>query len=492
MTGMQETEAGPQQIHRDAFYIDGVWSPPSGARRITVLGANTGAPIGSVPEAESADLDLAVMAARRAFDDPHGWATWPAGDRAAVLRRFANALEARREEMIFTISSANGMPISMASEVESALPARVLRYYADLVSAARFEEDRPGMFNDTVTVRREPMGVVGAIVPWNAPQILGCMKYAPALAVGCTVVMKPSPETVLDSYVLAEAALDAGLPAGVMNILPGGSEIGAKLVSHPGVDKVAFTGSTAAGRLVAEACGRLLRPVSLELGGKSAAIMLDDMDLDGESLAQALFNATMVNNGQTCYLSTRILAPKARYAEIVDFMSSFVTDLVLGDSRDPNTQIGPLVSERQRERVEGYIAAGVRDGARLVAGGGRPGDRDQGWFVEPTIFAEVDNHHLIAREEIFGPVLSIIEYSDVEDAIAIANDSDYGLGGTVWTTDPDRGLEIARRVRTGTFGINNCLPDPAAPLGGYKDSGIGREYGPEALSSFQQVKSIYH
>lgn len=492
MTGVEETEHGHAQIHRDGFYIDGGWRAPSGTARITVLGANTGEPIGSVPEAEAADLDLAVMAARRAFDDPQGWATWPAGDRAAVLRRFADAVEARRDEMIFTISSQNGMPITMASAVESALPARVLRYYADLVSSARSEEDRPGMFNDTVTVRREPMGVVGAIVPWNAPQILGCMKYAPALAVGCTIVIKPSPETVLDSYVLAEAALEAGLPAGVMNIVPGGAELGAKLVSHPGVDKVAFTGSTAAGRRVAEACGRLLRPVSLELGGKSAAIMLDDMDLNRESLAQDLFNATMVNNGQTCYLSTRILAPKARYAEVVDFLSSFVADLAVGDSRDPGTQIGPMVSERQRERVEGYIAAGVRDGARLVAGGGRPGGLEQGWFVEPTIFAEVDNHDVIAREEIFGPVLSVIEYADVEDAIAIANDSDYGLGGTVWTTDPERGMEVARRVRTGTFGINNCLPDPAAPLGGYKDSGIGREYGPEALSTYQQVKSIYH
>ena len=340
-------------------------------------------------------------------------------------------------------------------------------------------------------MRREPIGVVGAIVPWNYPQTLAAFKYGAALAAGCTVVMKPSPETVLDAFLLAEAIEAAGIPAGVINIVPGGRELGAYLVAHRDVDKVAFTGSTAAGRRVAETCGRLLRPVTLELGGKSAAIVLEDADLDLAKIGNDLFAATLVNNGQTCYLGTRVLAPRSRYDEVVDTLAAFASSMAVGDALDPGTQIGPMASQTHRDRVEGYIAKGSSDGARLVVGGGRPRDLDRGWFVEPTVFADVDNSSTIAQEEIFGPVLSVIPYGDVDDAIRIANDTDYGLGGSVWTTDAERGKDVARRVRTGTIGINKYLPDPAAPFGGIKASGIGRELGPGAISAYQQFKSIY-
>jgi aldehyde dehydrogenase (NAD+) len=367
----------------------------------------------------------------------------------------------------------------------------VLRYMAGLVANATFEEERPGHLGGTTIVRREPIGVVGGIVPWNYPQTLAAFKYGPALAAGCTIVLKPSPETVLDAFLLAEAAADAGIPPGVINIVPGGREVGAYLVQHRDVDKVAFTGSTAAGRRIAETCGRLLRPVTLELGGKSAAIVLDDADLDLAKIGNDLFAATLVNNGQTCYLGTRVLAPRSRYDEVVDTLAAFASSLAVGDALDPATQIGPMASDRHRDRVEGYIAKGTSDGARLVTGGGRPRDLDRGWFVEPTVFADVDNASTIAQEEIFGPVLAVIPYRDEEDAIRIANDSDYGLGGSVWTTDAEHGKDVARRVRTGTIGINGYLPDPGAPFGGVKASGIGRELGPDAVTAYQQYKSIY-
>jgi len=331
--------------------------------------------------------------------------------------------------------------------------------------------------------------VVGAIVPWNYPQTLALFKLAPLLAAGCTVVMKPSPETVLDSLLLAEAIIEADLPPGVVNIVPGGREVGAYLVEHPRVDKVAFTGSTAAGRLIARRCGELLRPVTLELGGKSAAIVLDDADLSNAT--EALFAATLANNGQTCNIGTRILAPRSRYDEVLEVFSGLAGALQVGDSLDPATQIGPLASARQRERVEGYIAKGRAEGGRVVAGGGRPDSQDRGWFVEPTIFADVDNSDTIAREEIFGPVLAVIPYDGVDQAVAMANDSEFGLGGSVWTNDYERGEAVAKRVQTGSIGINHYMLDPAGPFGGVKASGLGRELGPEGLTAFLQLQSIY-
>ncbi|MCW2720797.1 aldehyde dehydrogenase [Pseudonocardia sp.] len=470
------------------LYIGGGWTSPSSSATITAVSASTEEVLGSVPEGTDADIDRAVDAARRAFDAPDGWSRRSPQERAEVLERFAVALEARGGETARRVSMQNGMPLAVAGQFEAFFPPALLRYYGGLVATTPGEEERPGMLGGASLVIKEPIGVVGAIVPWNVPQGITFLKIAPALAAGCSVVLKPAPETVLDAFLMAEAAIEAGLPEGVLNIVPGGRELGAYLVAHPGVDKVSFTGSTAAGRAIAETCGRLLRPVTLELGGKSAAIVLDDADLS--STIESFFASTLLNNGQICWLGTRVLAPQSRYQEIVDTVTGLASSLVIGDSLDPATQMGPLVSARQRDRVESYIAKGKGEGARLTTGGGRP-DRDKGWFVQPTVFADVDNNHTIAQEEIFGPVLSVIPYRDEDEAVAIANDSDYGLGGSVWTADPDRGAAVARRVRTGTIGVNAYVNDPSVPFGGIKASGMGRELGPEALGAFQVLKTVY-
>ncbi len=477
-------------IEANEHFIGGEWATPLGSERISVLAASTEEPIGSVPEGTNADVDAAVRAARAAFDDPGGWSSWSVEDRAQALERLADSLATRGEEAARRVSLQNGMPISIALATEAIVPSILARYYAGLIRQTTLEEDRTGLLGGTIGVSRKPAGVVGAIVPWNFPQCLTMFKLAPLLAAGCTAVIKPSPETVLDSLLLAEAIIEAEIPAGVVNIVPGGRELGAYLVEHPDVDKVAFTGSTAAGRAIARRCGELLRPVTLELGGKSAAIVLDDADL--AQAAEALFGATLLNNGQTCYLGTRVLAPRSRYDEVLGVLAGLAGALQVGDSLDPETQIGPMVSDRQRKRVEGYIEKGQAEGARIVAGGGgRPEGLDRGWFVQPTVFADVDNGQTIAREEIFGPVLSVIPYDDVEDAVAIANDSEYGLGGSVWTNDPERGERVARRVQTGSIGINHYVLDPAAPFGGVKASGLGRELGPEGLSPYLQLQTIY-
>ncbi|PPJ25685.1 aldehyde dehydrogenase [Nocardia nova] len=478
-------------VERDRFYIGGTWRNPASTNKITVISPNSEQVLGAVPDGSPGDIDAAVAAARAAFDDPSGWSQWAPAQRADALERLADALDKRAPDIVRTVSSQNGMPVAVSERLEAVFPQVLLRYYAGLLRQTPFEETRPGLLGGSTLVGRTPVGVVGAIVPWNFPQALAAFKYAPGLAAGCTFVIKPSPETVFDSYVLAEAVEEAGIPAGVINIVPGGREVGAYLVAHPDVDKVAFTGSTTAGRSIGETCGRLLRPVTLELGGKSAAIILDDADLDLTQVGEQLFSATLLNNGQTCYLGTRVLAPKSRYQEVVDAFSALASSLTVGDSLDPHTQIGPMASARQRERVESYIAKGRGDGARITSGGGRPAGLDAGWFVEPTIFADVENGFAIAQEEIFGPVLSLIAYDGDDEAIRIANDSDYGLGGSVWTADHDRGVEVARRVKSGTIGINNYLPDPTAPFGGIKASGLGRELGPEGLSAYLSSKSIY-
>ena len=474
-------------LDTDKLFIGGDWVSSRGNGRIDVVSPSTEEHVGSVPDGVEADMDAAVAAARRTFDEPTGWSSQSAADRAGVLERLADALDARAEETAQRVAMQNGMPISIARQLEAVIPAAVARYYAGLIGSIELEEERPGLLGGMIRVARKPVGVVAAIVPWNYPQTLAMFKLAPAIAMGCTVVIKPSPETVLDSLVLAEAAEEAGVPAGVLNIVPAGREVGAYLVAHPGVDKVAFTGSTAAGRSIAEVCGRLLRPVSLELGGKSAAIVLEDADLS--QAGEALFGATLLNNGQTCYLGTRILAPRSRYDEVVETVAGIASAMPVGDALDPATMIGPMASARHRDRVEGYIRIAQEEGARLVTGGGRPDGR--GWFVEPTVFADVSNDQRIAREEVFGPVLSIIPYDGEEDAVRIANDSEYGLGGSVWTSDADHGTDVARRIQTGTIGINHYLPDPAAPFGGVKGSGLGRELGPEGLLAYQQLQSIY-
>jgi acyl-CoA reductase-like NAD-dependent aldehyde dehydrogenase len=478
-------------VQREQFYIGGGWRNPASGAKITVVSPNTEQVLGAVPEGTPDDIDAAVAAARAAFDDPTGWSHWAPAQRADAMDRLADALDKRAPRMIEAVSSQNGMPVAVSEKLEAVFPQLLLRYYAGLLRQESFEETRPGLLGGSTLVTRKPIGVVGAIVPWNFPQALAAFKYAPGLAAGCTFVIKPSPETVFDSYVLAEAIEEAGIPAGVINIVPGGRETGAYLVAHPAVDKIAFTGSTVAGRSIAEECGRLLRPVTLELGGKSAAIILDDAELDLMKIGEQLFGATLLNNGQTCYLGTRVLAPQSRYQEVVDVFTGLAASLQVGDSMDPKTQIGPMASARQRDRVESYIAKGRKDGARITVGGGRPQGLDSGWFVEPTIFADVDNRAAIAQEEIFGPVLSLIPYRDDDEAVRIANDSAYGLGGSVWTSDHDRGVALARRINSGTIGINNYLPDPTAPFGGVKSSGLGRELGPEALSAYVVPKSIY-
>lgn len=473
--------------NRTAFFINNEWHKPASSRTFTIVGASTGEPIATVPEAVEADVDAAIAAARRAFDES-GWPQRPATERAAVMERFMAALAARGDQLAEAVSLQNGMPISLSGMLEAQFPLGVLQYYAGLAAAPQEPDVRPSQLGERTLVERQPVGVVAAIVPWNFPVALAMSKIAPAMAAGCTLVIKPSPGTVLDSYILAEAALEAEVPPGVLNWVAADRDVGAYLVSHPGVDKVAFTGSTGAGRAIASACGGLLRPVTLELGGKSAAILLDDADLS--AFLPAMPMVSLLNNGQACYNGTRILAPTHRYDEVVSAMADVMAGLRVGDALDPETHVGPMASEAHRNRVEGYIARG-RDEARLVTGGGRPTAMNRGWFVEPTLFADVDNAATIAQEEIFGPVLAVIPFRDDDDAVRIANDSGFGLGGSVWSRDADRAHGVASRVDTGTIGINGYMPSLGAPFGGVKASGMGSEFGPEAMASYQRIKSIY-
>jgi aldehyde dehydrogenase (NAD+) len=475
------------RIH-EQLYIGGELVAPSGTTKIEVHSPANGELVGAVPDGTAADMDRAVAAAREAFD--HGpWPRMAQGDRADALARLNEQIVLRSEELANVIASELGSPITFALTVQAVSPTMVLAYYAELARTFAFDELRDGFLGKS-WVLREPIGVVAAIIPWNVPLFVALTKIAPALAAGCTVVLKPPPETPLFAYVLAEAIEAAELPKGVVNIVAAGREVGEHLVRHPGIDKVSFTGSTAAGRRIAAICGELLRPVTLELGGKSAAILLDDVNL--ETQIPELLPFAMMNSGQACIAQTRILASRARYAEVVDVLTEEVRKQKTGDPFDPETFCGPLIAERQRARVEGYIAKGREQGARITIGGGRPSAPElaKGWYVEPTVFADVDNGMIIAQEEIFGPVLSVIPYDDEEDAVRIANASRYGLAGSVWTNDLARGLGIARRVRTGTFTVNGCSLDFATPFGGYKESGLGRELGPEGLASFLQIKSV--
>lgn len=465
------------------LFIDGQFRAAAAVE--PVIEAATGQPLGDGASASYADVFDAVAAARTALPD---WKSSTPAERAELLARFAAALRSRADDTAELVSRENGMPMSLSQILNGMAPPALVKYYAKLITKIDDEEIRPGTAGHTI-VRREAVGVVGAITPWNFPQGLAIAKVAPALAAGCTMVLKPSPEAALDAMVFAEAAIEAGLPSGVLNVVPGGAAAGACLVEHPGVDKISFTGSTATGRSIAATCGGLMRPVTLELGGKSAAVILDDADLN--ATMNGLRDASFMNNGQTCHLSSRILAPRSRYAEIVDAIVALSQDLVVGDPLDRRTEIGPLVSARQRARVLEYIEAGKADGARLVAGGSIPVDQPRGWFVAPTVFADVDNASRLAREEIFGPVLTVTPYDDERQAIDIANDSEYGLAGTVWSTDVERATEVARRIVTGTVGINMYQLDMGSPFGGVKASGAGRELGPEGLEAYRALKSIY-
>ncbi|WP_280199689.1 aldehyde dehydrogenase [Nocardia cyriacigeorgica] len=470
----------------DSLFIGGRWTAPATTERIQVISPATEEPVGSVPAVDRADVDAAVAAARAAFDSGP-WPSTPPEERAQVLTRAARLIEERGADLAATLTAEMGAPLMAATTLNQIPAVAALDYYAGLAKSFPWNETRTGMFG-TTRVSREPRGVVAAITAWNVPLFLAVNKLGPALLAGCTVVLKPSPLTPLTTNKVAEIFTEAGLPEGVLSVLPAEAEASEYLVSHPGVDKLTFTGSTAVGRKIGAIATGQLKSVSLELGGKSAAILLPDMDI-AASIPSLAFSGLM-NTGQGCVAQTRILAPRSHYDEILDALVAHVRTMSVGDPTDPATQLGPLISQRQRERVEGYIAKGKAEGARLVLGGGRPEGLDKGWFVEPTIFADVDNASTIAREEIFGPVLSVIPYDTEDEAVALANDSDYGLAGSVWTTDVEHGAEIAARVRTGTYAINWYAFDPTAPFGGYKNSGLGRENGPEGLDAYCEQKSV--
>ena len=469
---------------RTELYVGGRWRPSS-AEPIVVRSPHDGTVVGESAAATVDDVDDAVSLAVDALADGE-WARRPVEERIAVMERLRDAYSARSDEMARIITLENGSPITFSQLGQVGAVPPLLDGFIAGARALPWESGIPGMLG-TTRVWREPVGVVAAITAWNVPQILIVAKLVPALLAGCSVVVKPAVESPLDALLLAELLDDLGLPQGVVSVLPGGAEVGRHLVAHPGIDKVAFTGSTAVGREIGAVCGERLTRVSLELGGKSAAIVLDDADVG--RTAGGLRFASFMNNGQACAAQTRVLASRARYAEVVDALAAEVATLVVGDPLDPATEIGPLVNARQQERVRGYVSLGEQEGARLVARGGPA--PDTGCYVAPTLFADVDNHMRIAQEEIFGPVLVVIPYDDEADAVRIANDSPYGLGGSVWTKDKAHGLDLARQVRTGMFGVNTFGPDVAAPFGGYKASGIGREYGQMGIEAFVETKAVH-
>ncbi|WP_086830686.1 aldehyde dehydrogenase, partial [Streptomyces sp. NRRL B-24572] len=425
--------------------------------------------------------------AREAFD--HGpWPRMTLAERIEIVTRIKDGLLARHQELAELITLQNGCPLTVSVRAQ-ALSA-VATFGATLAVAAGqvTEEERPGL-TGPLLIRREPVGVVAAVTPWNVPQLTIAGKLAPALLAGCTVVLKPSPETPLDAYLLAEVCEAAGLPEGVLSVLPADRETSAHLVAHPDVDKVAFTGSVGAGKQIMAAAARNLTRVTLELGGKSAAILLEDADLD--AALPSLVTGAFANSGQACVALTRVLAPASRYDEIAAKLTAAVASLRVGDPSDPATQIGPMVTERQRQRNLDYIRIGQDEGAKLLTGGGIPEGLGTGWYLEPTLFGDVDNGMRIAQEEIFGPVICLIRYEGEADAVRIANESPYGLAGTVWAGTDERGTEIARLIRTGTYSVNCQRFDVAGPFGGYKNSGIGREFGPEGFAAYQETKTIH-
>ncbi|MEU8756864.1 aldehyde dehydrogenase [Streptomyces chartreusis] len=475
----------------DKLYIGGSWVAPSDPELLLdILSPHDQSVLGRVAQAAPADVDAAVSAAREAFDRgpwPH---TTPA-ERMEIIRRYDALRAARADDIAAVISRENGSAGWFTRAGQPFLTRQVNGY---LKAAEEFgweevvEPADPSVGFDTI-VRREAIGVVAAVIPWNSPFSAATAKLVPALLAGNTVVLKVSPENSLSMTLMAELWHEAGLPKGVLSVLPADRETSEYLVSHPGVDKISFTGSTRAGRRIASIAGEHLKRVGLELGGKSAALVLEDADL--EAAMQGLRFGALGNNGEACILQTRILAPRSRYEEVVTAVKEMVESLRVGDPSAPDTFIGPMIRRDQQQRVIDYITIGIKEGARLVTGGPDiPEGLEQGNYVTPTVFADVDNSMRIAQEEIFGPVLAVIAYDDEDDAVRIANDSEYGLSGGIWTTDPDRALAVARRLRTGTVSLNGAPMSFDGPFGGFKSSGIGREYGKVGLTGYVEHKTI--
>ena len=467
--------------------IGGAWVAPDASETFEVVSPRSEEVLARIPAANEVDVDRAVAAAREAFD--HGpWPRLTLEERIGHVARLADILERRREELAALSTEELGSPILFSQGYQAMQPAVSSRYFIEAARRFDYEEVRESEFGTSLVVH-EPIGVVAAIVPFNIPLVLAIQKTVPALLSGCTVIIKPSPDAPLGCYGLAEAFIEAGFPEGVVSMLATTAQAGAHLVAHGGVDKVSFTGSTEIGSRIGEACGAAIKPVTLELGGKSAAIITEDADID-QAVAGILGVSIAANNGQGCTCQTRILVPRSRYEEVKGAFVDAVAALPIGDPFDPSNVVTPLSSERQRDRVEEYVALGLEEGATLAYGGKRPAGHDTGYYFEPTIFSDVTNDMRIAREEIFGPVVALLPYDTIDEAIDIANDSEFGLSGTVWTGDEKEGMRIARLIRTGTFCINTYAFDINAPFGGFKRSGIGRENGIEAIASFTVSKAI--
>jgi aldehyde dehydrogenase (NAD+) len=484
LTVTSETKAPLR--HADRFFIDGEWVAPSTDSTFDVIDSTTEQVYFRVPEAQEADMDRAVTAARRAFDEGP-WSRMTHLDRAEFLHGMASGLRDRAEDIGQIWPRESGALYLIARHGATGI-ADAFDFYADLARTFPFEEQVQPSMGEFGLLVREPVGVVGAIIPWNAPIGLITYKIAPALLAGCTVVLKCSPEAPGDAYVVAEIAEAIGLPAGVLNVVTADREVSELLVRDARVDKITFTGSTAAGQRIASICGARIARCTLELGGKSAALILDDMDLN--QAATTLAKAECMLAGQVCSSLTRIVVSRQRHDELVDALAGAFSQVRVGDPFDSATQMGPLVSSRQRDRVEGYIAKGQEQGATLVTGGGRPKDLDRGYYVEPTVFGDVDNSSAIAQEEIFGPVLSVIPADNEEHVVALANDTIYGLNASVFTHDVDRARQVARRLRSGTVGHNAFRTDFSIAFGGFKQSGIGREGGTEGLLPFLETKTV--
>jgi aldehyde dehydrogenase (NAD+) len=470
----------------DRFYIGGQWVAPSSDSTISVIDSDTEQVYFTVAEAQAADISHAVEAARNAFDNGP-WPRLTHEQRAEYLRAIGSELSKRSDDLGQIWPRESGVLHAVAQYGGRGAQA-TFNAFAALAATYPFEEPVKPSAGQFGLLVREPVGVVGAIIPWNAPMGLISNKVAPALLAGCTVVLKSSPEAPGEGYLIAEAAEAAGLPAGVLNVVTADREVSELLVRDPRVDKITFTGSTAAGRRIASICGERIARVTLELGGKSAAVILDDADI--ETTAQALAAAECLVSGQVCASLTRIVVTRSRHDAMVEALASSFSKVKVGDPYDPSVQMGPLAAERQRTRVEGYIARGIEGGATLATGGGRPKGLDRGWYVEPTVFGNVDNSSVIAQEEIFGPVLSVIPAADEDDAVRIANETIYGLHGAVFTNDNDRAREVAGQMRTGNIGHNGFKTDFEMGFGGFKQSGIGREGGEMGLMLFLESKAI--